>query len=335
MHDDILTKFGRRLIWPLILGALVFVGLSIYGDLDQILLTLSHMPLWVPLAILLLSLINYFVRMFKWHYFLGRLEIKVSVSLSMTIFFSGLIMSISPAKLGEAIKSLLLKSSVGTPISRSLPIVMAERLTDFLALIILSAYGVIIYNYGGWVLIVISALLLVFLGLISWQSMMFRLIDLGEHLPLINKFADRLHSLYESTRTLLTFKSLLVTTFLSIISWWMECAGLYLVFFGIPGNSIEAGPATFIYSFSTILGAATMLPGGLLVTEGSMTSLLAWAGIAPAAAAVATMLVRAGTLWFSVVLGAAVLFINRRKFVSDNLVAEAVPAIDNGQNNCK
>jgi glycosyltransferase 2 family protein len=331
LNDDIFSKFVRRLIWPLILGALVFVGLSIYGDFEQILSTLSAMPIWVPLTILLLSLVNYFVRMFKWHYFLGRLDIKVGVGLSMTIFFSGLIMSISPAKLGEAIKSLLLKSTVGTPISRSLPIVMAERLTDFLALVILSAYGVVIYNYGGWVLIVISALLVGFLALVSWQSMMFRLIGFGERLPAIKKHADRLHSLYESTRALLTFRSLLITTLLSVLSWWMECLGLYLVFFGIAENSIELGPATFIYSFSTILGAATMLPGGLLVTEGSMTSLLAWAGIAPAAAVVSTLLVRAGTLWFSVVLGAAVLFANRAKFFPKERIPEPSGKIDTSQ----
>ena len=46
-----------------------------------------------------------------------------------------------------------------------------------------------------------------------------------------------------------------------------------------------------------------MLPGGLLAAEGSLTALLNSQGLDTAAAASATLIIRAATLWFAVLLG--------------------------------
>jgi uncharacterized membrane protein YbhN (UPF0104 family) len=46
-----------------------------------------------------------------------------------------------------------------------------------------------------------------------------------------------------------------------------------------------------------------MLPGGLLAAEGSLTALLKAQGLDTAAAASATLIIRAATLWFAAVLG--------------------------------
>jgi uncharacterized protein (TIRG00374 family) len=66
--------------------------------------------------------------------------------------------------------------------------------------------------------------------------------------------------------------------------------------------------AVFAYSASTIAGAVAMMPGGLGVTEGSMTAFLQALGgktMPPAVASAATILVRVATLWFAVAIGLA------------------------------
>ena len=65
---------------------------------------------------------------------------------------------------------------------------------------------------------------------------------------------------------------------------------------------------------ATIFGAVTMLPGGLGVTEGSMTGLLVLLGkMQKAPAFAATMLVRVCTLWFGVTIGVVAFVRWRRK----------------------
>lgn len=54
--------------------------------------------------------------------------------------------------------------------------------------------------------------------------------------------------------------------FVSVVSWLFECFGFYLILinFGLDVNVLWP---VFAYALSTIVGAVSMLPGGLGVTE--------------------------------------------------------------------
>jgi uncharacterized protein (TIRG00374 family) len=69
---------------------------------------------------------------------------------------------------------------------------------------------------------------------------------------------------------------------------------------------------TFIYAFSTLVGALLLLPGGLGGTEGSMVALLVADGAVKPLAVAATFVTRVATLWFAVLAGALVLLGDRR-----------------------
>ena len=58
-------------------------------------------------------------------YYLKLLDIKISASDSKSIFFSGLAMSATPGKLGELLKSYLLKKITDVPVSKSAPVIFA------------------------------------------------------------------------------------------------------------------------------------------------------------------------------------------------------------------
>ncbi|CUS88292.1 flippase-like domain-containing protein [Candidatus Kryptobacter tengchongensis] len=74
--------------------------------------------------------------------------------------------------------------------------------------------------------------------------------------------------------------------------------------------------ATFIYSFSTLAGAISMLPGGLGFTEGSMSGLLIFNKIPKNTAVAITIIIRFATLWFAVALGLIALYIFQKKIVN-------------------
>ena len=77
-----------------------------------------------------------------------------------------------------------------------------------------------------------------------------------------------------------------------------EGAGFWIV---VRAYDPGAGPfaALFDYAASTLLGAVSMLPGGLLASEGALAALLGARGLDAAAAASATLIIRAATLWFA------------------------------------
>src|SRR6266702_4688277 len=127
-------------------------AIALYADLPQMLKALVNFR-WEYLPLILgLTLFNYFWRFIKWQYYLGRLEIHVHWLKSLLIFLSGLSMAITPGKIGEFLKTYLLKTATEVPISRSSPIIVAERLTDGIAMIGLAMTGLILYR-SGWELL--------------------------------------------------------------------------------------------------------------------------------------------------------------------------------------
>ncbi|MCL6495459.1 MAG: flippase-like domain-containing protein, partial [Ignavibacterium sp.] len=98
-----------------------------------------------------------------------------------------------------------------------------------------------------------------------------------------------------------------------VVSWGFECFGYYLVINNFV-NRISVSWSFFSYSFSTIVGAVSMLPGGLGVTEGSFLLMLTSKGLSASDAAAITFITRVVTLWFAVLVGIVAVFLFQRKF---------------------
>src|SRR5258708_12297099 len=124
---------------------------------------------WQYLPLILgLTLFNYGWRFVKWQYYVGRLEIKIHWFRSLLIFISGLSMAITPGKVGELLKSYLLKRSTGAPVSRTSPIIVAERLTDGVAMIGLPPTALLLSTFSRELLFFL--LIIVFTSIIIIQN---------------------------------------------------------------------------------------------------------------------------------------------------------------------
>src|SRR5439155_14494076 len=130
--------------------------------------------------------------------------------------------------------------------------------------------------------------------------------------------AHRLDEFHAHTAVLLAPGPLVVASLIATGSWFFECLAFWAVVRGFPGASVGLRAATFIYSTMTVAGALSFLPGGLGVTEAGMLALLVKKfAMARGAAAAATFVTRAATLWFAVALGLpALLLYARRKHVN-------------------
>jgi uncharacterized protein (TIRG00374 family) len=311
------TRFRKRLFFSLILGLLVFIAISVYADIREVTQAFAEFRWeYIPL-IVALTILNYLLRFCKWDYYLRNISIKLRVRDSLAIFLSGLAMSVTPAKAGEVFKSYLLKKTRGTEVSRSIPVVFAERITDVLGLLILAVISFSAFQYGKEILGLVLAFLLALVIVIKSRRICTKLIEITEAVPLLNKLSDSLRIAYESAHTLFGFKNLIVAVVISVISWGFECVAMYFVLQGF-GVDVSVLLSTFVFSFSSLAGAVSMIPGGLGVAEGSFAGLLILAGVSKGVAASATITIRFCTLWFGVIVGVITLFLIRGKLIGDS-----------------
>jgi uncharacterized protein (TIRG00374 family) len=297
-------------------GVLVFAALSFYGDVTELRQNLSVYR-WEMFAFALaLATGNYALRFMRFQHYLGLIDCRVPTGPSAVIFLSGFVMSVTPGKVGEVWKSLLLRESYGHSVIRTAPVVVAERLTDLLALVILTAVGALSFPQG--IPITIAGALLV--GLVIAACAVRPFADFGflliAKLPVLGKLVPRLREAYESLHTLTRPSTLLYATALSTVAWGLEVVGLGVILMGFEGVTLGWEATSFAYSASTIVGALAMMPGGLGVTEAGMTGLLSALGdeaMTPAVATAATMLVRLATLWWAVLIGLLAFGVYRRR----------------------
>jgi uncharacterized protein (TIRG00374 family) len=232
------------------------------------------------------------------------------------MFTAGMVMAVTPGKIGEVFKSYLLKRVNHTPVSASAPIVLVERVTDGLAMLLLMALGLTLYPparalFAALVIISIAGILV--LQRRQWCE---RIIGWVALAPLGNKIAPKLITLYMSTARLLEWRILLISTIISFVSWGFECVAFYYVLtaLGVPGSLLLLQQATFIFAASTLFGLVSFLPGGLGTSEVTSAGLLiALVGASGSVATVATIIIRFCTLWFGVSLGmVALLWFSQR-----------------------
>lgn len=310
------SGWRRKLLLSLTFGALVFLALSVYADIGALIAAFGRFDWRIAPLVVACTLVNYVFRYWKWEYYTDRLGISPARTTNLIIFFSAFTMAVTPGKLGEVLKSYLLKQVNGTPISRSAPIVIAERLTDFLGLVVLLLAGAAVFDISRPL---VATFTMFFIGatiLLAWRRGALWMLGVVGRLPVIRRFAGLAAEAYESIHVLLRPRPLFAAVSLSVISWGFEAYGYYLILhtFGAPPSPLKA---MFIYAFSIVVGAVSMLPGGLGSTEGSLTGLALLAGAAKEVAVASTFIIRIATLWFAVIIGVIVtIALHRRLHVA-------------------
>jgi uncharacterized protein (TIRG00374 family) len=296
-------------------GVALYVTLTVWADAGRVGEALRAFDWRMAALGCLLAAGNYLVRFGRWEYYLRVLKIKVGAADSLAVFLAGFALTVTPGKLGEAVKAFLLRASHGVPLARTAPIVVAERVTDLVALLLLALVGVFSFDVDRRFLIAGAALVTAGVLVVSVDPLAELAIGAAGRLPGLRRFAPRLAEFHRSTAELLRPGPLLAATVLATGSWFLECLAFWAVVRGFPGASIGLRAATFVYAATTVAGALSFLPGGLGITEMGMLALVIrlGSGVTKGGAAAATVVTRACTLWFAVALGVPALVIYARR----------------------
>lgn len=298
----------RMILYPLVIALLIYVALALLSDWQQLTQALSEFPWGRTPVVIGLTLVNYVGRLLKWLWYLRVVGVVISWYDGSRIFGVGFLLSMTPGKAGGFLKSYMVKNVTGAPMSATAPIVLAERITDGMAMLLLAGIGLFAYPnpQARTIALVVFVGFFTFVVIMQIRPLALWLLDFAEHLPGVKRFAHSLHLLYESSYILFKPGNLLISVSIGVLSWAAAGLAYYavLVGFGATQSPETALVAIFIFSISTVIGAVLALPGGLGGVEGSMVALsMRILGLSSSVATAAALLTRFYTLWLGVAIG--------------------------------
>ena len=245
---------------------------------------------WVPLII-------------KWHFLLKNSRINVPLTKSIAIFFSGSAFEITPGQIGILIKSQLLKTSSNISRTKTVPIVIVEKIYDLIGAILASVIGIIILGMEFYLIIIaISVLATIFFFMYHRRSseLVFNRIT---KLKFFSKYIDNMSEFYEVVKKSTNVKAATICILLALTYWFIISAAAYYTLIAFDVNLLDYLKVLAIYATSTLLGAISFIPGGIGITEGSIAGLFTLNGVDISTALILGVMIRVLTLWYSVGVG--------------------------------
>ena len=308
--------FSLGPLLPVVALALLGYGLlGIWSQGDQLLPMLRS--LWPQICLgLLLVLLGYGIRYGRWRLLLAALNQHPPLVADSRIWMGSYAFTATPGKSGEAVRSLLLKQECGVPVPPTLMALVVERLTDGTAVLLLLVINLpLLLRWQVPLAVPIGiALFAVLVGWLvlcsSWAKAMLK--SRAKRL-LPRKLASAGGDGLAALRQLLQPGLLLQATLIGALAWSLEGVSLWLLLRGMGIDAVGIGGATIAHTAAGLLGALTLLPGGLGSTEAGTVGLLALQGLGVAAGTPATLLIRLMTLWFATALGVGCLLWQPRR----------------------
>ena len=136
----------RKIIYSLIFALILYIVMALWSDWQELTTAVSNFPWRLMPIVVLLTLVNYGGRLLRWYWYLHSVVgSPISFRDSARIFGIGMMMVMTPGKAGEFLKSYMVKNVSGTPMSQTAPIILAERILDGLAMLILASIGLFAY----------------------------------------------------------------------------------------------------------------------------------------------------------------------------------------------
>lgn len=308
---------------------LLLDGSGQFSETEGILDALRSFDASFLILILVTQFLVMFFRFIEWHYYLGVIGARDKISLfdSALIFVTGFTFVVSPAKAAEVLKSVMLKIKTNVPISLSSPIIIAERVVDGFAVILILFAMLISFSQnlelGDYLtisqsVIFVSALLLISgLVIVQIAPLAYFFLNLSKSLPLIKRAYQPLVAFYESSREIFKLRHVIPMVGVGVGVYLFSSLEFLLI---LAGFHLNIGfdlflQCAFIVGISSAIGALSFIPNGAGITEFSTAALLLVI-VAPSQPALIPPVIAAASLlqgffhkWFRVLVGMLVGFI--------------------------
>ncbi len=303
-----LGRFGNLLAGIGISVSLLLI-LAIASDFHEMRNVWATIKWQYLVLIAMLAVADHGLRYWRWKLLLKRVAPRTPTRglILLLIFGVGSLLILTPARLGETAKSVYAQRYFGISVVKSLPILIAERLSDVAVMALLASMGLFLLGELHHLLfasVILTATLLVFpLWKISlrcqWISRLLRRI-LGARIDQVIEFAN------SSQRSLLTPSAVGITLSLGTCAWIIETMIYFLALCAL-GVSIDSGLfmlALAVFPLASLGGSLSFLPGGLGATEGALIAFgILFGGLSEETAIAAGLISRAAILAIVILFG--------------------------------
>jgi len=296
-------KLDNRLILILVAVVGIYAIFLFVSDYNIISEKISNFKInYLPLILFFVSA-SWIPLIIKWHFLLKNSEVDVPLTKSIAVFFSGVAFEITPGQIGALIKSQILKTSYNIPRTKTVPIVIVEKVYDLIGAILASVIGIIILGMEIYLIaIAISVLAFIFFFMYHKPAseLFFNRIT---KLKFFSKYIENISGFYETVQKSTNVRAATICILLALAYWFMVSAAAYYTLISFDVNILDYLKVLAIYSTSTLLGAISFIPAGIGITEGSIAGLFTLNGIDVSTALILAVTIRIFTLWYSVSVG--------------------------------
>jgi len=245
-----------------------------------------------------------FIKAIRQQLFFKKIDIIIPFKDNVLIYFSALSMILTPAGTGELIKSIFLKQKHGYSITRSFPIVFVEKFHDLLAPVIIVATFLVFNRINEAVILNVALLIFLLIAYIAIRikKLFKKIIRVLSKISRLKKFSSNIAESYDVFYGLTSKKIIAKGLLLSLGASSLDVIAIYLVFVAFNLNFSIIYTTIVVFS-SIIFGGITFLPGGVGITEVSLTGLLARNGVELSLIASIVIMIRLVSVWFATALG--------------------------------
>ncbi len=296
-------KISNKILIVVIVVICLYAAFLIASDINTISSKISDFKIEIIPVILLLVTSGWFVIFFKWHLLLRNAKIFIPVKDSFLIFTSGFAFTIIPGKVGELVKSQLLKTKFGIARSKTVPIIILEQFYTAIGIVTLAYFGIWYFELGVYVLGLFTVILIFVFILLSSRKAFNKTASLLEKRRFTSKFVEPLSSSYDAIKNGTRGPIVLYASGLSILFWLMEAISVYFILLAFGIETIGFLTIISTYTTSIMLGILSFLPIGLGVVEGTLASFFTMHGIDVSLALTIVIIIRLFTRWYGVSFG--------------------------------
>jgi ubiquinone/menaquinone biosynthesis C-methylase UbiE/uncharacterized membrane protein YbhN (UPF0104 family) len=229
------------------------------------------------------------LRFVRWQFLLRKLDIRVPVRGSLSTYLASLVGVATPGHVADLVRAALLRRRFGTPVGSVIYAWVVERAFDVFALAILAMSAA--FLLGRPVTAVIMGALFLALGVVAGSAL---------------AFARALGGRTKAPLPRLSARALTGLVVGSLIAWLVPGGLLFLAAESV-GERITMIESIEAFSRATLVGGASLLPAGAVLSGRLLVSALEAQGAAATSALAAIALVRLTTVGLSVAIGMAFL----------------------------
>ena len=258
----------------------------LFSKLVITLVTLS----WIPLFL-------------KWNFLLKNCEINLPIKQNILVFLSGPAFEITPGHVGALMKSQILKNSSNIPRTKTVPIIMVEKIYELIGAIIASVLGIIVLGLNFYLIIIAIVALIAIFFFMYYKPASKLFFNRIVKTKFFSKYIENISEFEKYVEKCTTKKIATLSILLAVSYWFMIAGAAYTILLSFDVDIFSYLEILSIYTTSVLLGAISFIPAGMGVTEGSITGLFTLYGLDISTALILSVMVRILTLWYSVSIG--------------------------------